>query len=123
ARAAPRTFDALYTGVPGDLSLSHLSAMFDSRFAGGALDYAGFRDPRLDSLLGAARAATDADAPARWLAVQRELDAEMPVAWIYHARGVQGASRRLEGVTMDLRGELVTLGAWRARPDSATEGP
>ncbi len=112
ARATPRHFDALYTGIPGDLSLSYLSAMFDTRFAGSALDYAGFHEPRLDSLLAAARAAPDADARARWTAVQRELDAAAPVAWIYHARGVQGASRRLRGVAMDLRGELTTVAAW-----------
>jgi peptide/nickel transport system substrate-binding protein len=112
ARATPRRFDALYTGIPGDLSLSYLSAMFDSRFAGGALDYAGFHELRLDSLLAGARAAPDSIARARWGAVERALDASMPVAWIYHARGVQGASRRLEGVTMDLRGELATLASW-----------
>jgi len=124
ARATPRTFDALYTGVPGDLSLSHLSAMFDSRFAGSALDYAGFHELRLDSLLRAARAAPDSASRTRWSAVERELDASMPVAWIYHARGVQGASRRLEGVTMDLRGELVSLASWHVRPDSAhSEAP
>jgi peptide/nickel transport system substrate-binding protein len=112
ARAVPRRFDALYTGIPGDLSLSYLSAMFDTRFAGSALDYGGFHEPRLDSLLAAARAASDADARARWSDVQRELDAKEPVAWIYHARGVQGASRRLRGVTMDLRGELVSVSQW-----------
>jgi peptide/nickel transport system substrate-binding protein len=120
ARATPRSFDALNTGVPGDLSLSHLSAMFDSRFAGSALDYAGFHEPRLDSLLRAATAAPDTTARARWSAVERALDASMPVAWIYHARGVQGASRRLDGVTMDLRGELVTLANWRVHADSAS---
>jgi peptide/nickel transport system substrate-binding protein len=46
----------------------------------------------------------------------------MPVAWIYHARGVQGAARRLEGVTMDLRGELVTLASWHARSSNASAG-
>jgi peptide/nickel transport system substrate-binding protein len=120
ARATPRRFDALYTGIPGDLSLSYLSAMFDNHFAGSALDYAGFHEPRLDSLLLAARSAPDADARARWAGVERELDASTPVAWIYHARGVQGASRRLQGVTMDLRGELATVAAWYAtrRSDS-----
>ena len=112
ARASPRRFDALYTGIPGDLSLSHLSAMFDSRFAHGALDYAGFHEPRLDTLLAAARAVPDSLARARWSAAERELADSMPVAWIYHARGVQGASRRLQAVTMDLRGELVTLSSW-----------
>jgi peptide/nickel transport system substrate-binding protein len=115
ARATPRRFDALYTGIPGDLSLAYLSAMFDSRFAGSALDYGGFHEPLLDSLLRAARQAPTGDAALRWRAVQRVLDAEMPVAWVYHARGVQGLSRRLAGVTMDLRGELVTLASWHAR--------
>lgn len=122
ARATPRHFDALYTGIPGELSLSYLSAMFDSHFAGGALDYAGFHEPRLDSLLLAARSAPDADARARWSDVARELDAFTPVAWIYHARGVQGASRRLQGVTMDLRGELATVAAWYATRRTSSAG-
>ena len=41
-----------------------------------------------------------------------ELLREAPAAWLYHARGVQGVSRRLQGVTMDLRGELATLSEW-----------
>jgi peptide/nickel transport system substrate-binding protein len=114
ARATPRTFDALYTGIPGDLSLAYLSSMFDSRYAGGALDYAGFHERALDTLLAAARAAPDSLARARWGSVERELSAAMPAAWIYHARGVQGMSRRLAGVTMDLRGELVSLSGWSA---------
>lgn len=115
ARATPRRFDALYTGIPGDLSLSYLSAMFDSRYAHGALDYSGYHEPRLDSLLAAARSAPDSLAQARWGLVEGALAAAMPVAWVYHARGVQGASRRLEGVTMDLRGELTTLASWSVR--------
>ena len=30
----------------------------------------------------------------------------LPVAFLYHARGVQGMNRRVQGVRMDLRGEL-----------------
>jgi peptide/nickel transport system substrate-binding protein len=33
-------------------------------------------------------------------------------AFLYHARGVQGINRRVKGITMDLRGELVTLSQW-----------
>jgi peptide/nickel transport system substrate-binding protein len=114
ARARTKTFEALLTGVPGDIGLSYLSAMFDSRLAGGALDYAGFHTPRLDSLFAAARTAAAADARhAAWRLVQQELDSLTPVAWLYHSRGVQGLSRRLGGVTMDLRGELVTSHDWR----------
>jgi peptide/nickel transport system substrate-binding protein len=114
ARARPKTFDALLTGIPGDLSLAHVASMHDSRLAGGALDYAGHHTPRLDSLLGAARRAPDDSAArAAWHAVQRQLAADAPAAWVYHSRGLQGLSRRLAGVTMDLRGELVTVARWR----------
>ncbi len=113
ARAQPRRFDALFTGIVGDVSLAYISAMYDSRLAGGALDYGGFHTPRLDSLLARARSAPDGStARDAWLAVQRELASQVPAVWVYHSRGVQGLSRRLRGVRMDLRGELVTLHEW-----------
>ena len=117
ARARPAAFDALVTGIPGDPSLAYLAAMYDSRLAGGALDYAGFHTPGLDSLFGAARiAASERDRRLAWQAVQRELAREAPAAWLYHSRGVQGLSRRLRGVTMDLRGELATVTRWTTEP-------
>ena len=122
ARAAERQFDLLFTGIPGDISLSYLAAMFDSRLAGGALDYAGYHDPGLDSLFFAARAARSEDeARQAWHAVQHALESAAPAAWVYHARGVQGVARRLQGVRMDLRGEMPTIADWRiASPDSIT---
>ncbi len=120
ARATNKTFDALIAGIPGDLALSYLTAMFDSRYAGGALDYAGYHDPELDRRFAAVYAAPSSDAlDAAWRDAQQTLAAAMPVAWLYHARGVQGISRRLHGVRMDLRGELVTLSRWRlGAPDA-----
>ncbi len=113
ARARPPRFDALFTGIVGDLSLAYISAMYDTRLAGGALDYGDYHTPRLDSLLARARDATDgAEARVAWLAVQRELARALPAVWVYHSRGIQGLSRRLRGVRMDLRGELVTLHDW-----------
>jgi peptide/nickel transport system substrate-binding protein len=104
----------MYTGVSGDLSLSHLASMFDGRLAGGALDYSGFHTKELDSLFaGVARATSNEELTSTWHAVQRVLAREVPVSWIYHARGVQGLSRRLEQVRMDLRGEMATLLQWR----------
>ena len=35
-----------------------------------------------------------------------------PAVFLYHARGVQGINRRVQGVRMDLRGELVNLIDW-----------
>jgi peptide/nickel transport system substrate-binding protein len=124
ARSRPPRFDVLYTGVPGDLSLGYLAAMYDSRLSGGALDYSGFHTRALDSLFMRTRTAADRQALySSWRDVQHELAREMPAAWIYHSRGVQGISRRLGGVRMDLRGELVTLASWRTGPDSATTAP
>src|SRR5690606_22426520 len=58
ARAPDKRFDMLITGIPGDLSLSYITAMFDSRLAGGGLDYAGYHTSELDSAFAATRAAT-----------------------------------------------------------------
>jgi hypothetical protein len=110
ARAPKKSFDMLVAGVPGDVGLAFVGAMFESRQAGGALDYTGFHTTRLDSAFAAARAArTDADRVVAWQTVQRMLAEDMPVAWIYHSRGLQGISARLKNVVMDLRGEMPTL--------------
>jgi peptide/nickel transport system substrate-binding protein len=116
ARASEKTFDVLVTGIPGDLSLAYLEAMFATRQRGGSLDYTGFHHPRLDTLFQLARRSADRDVvKAYWADIQQLLDDEMPVAWLYHARGVQGASRRVDNVVMDLRGELVSLHRWTVR--------
>ncbi|GLC27641.1 peptide-binding protein [Roseisolibacter agri] len=113
ARAPRKSYDLLLTGVPGDLALSHLAAMFATSAGGGALDYAGFHRPALDAAFArAARAATSEERVAAWRDAQRILAAEAPVAWLYHSRGVQGVARSLAGVTMDLRGELATVSRW-----------
>jgi peptide/nickel transport system substrate-binding protein len=113
ARGRPKGFDLLVTGIPGDISLSFLGAMFDGRQRGGALDYADFHTPELDSLFARARRASAAELPDSWRAVQAVLAREMPVAWIYHSRGLQGVTRRIEGVQFDLRGELESVTRWR----------
>jgi peptide/nickel transport system substrate-binding protein len=113
ARAPRKAFDMIITGIPGDLSLAHLAGMFASSQAGGALDYSGYHSPAIDAgIVRAAHATSEEERRAAWADVQRALDADLPVAWIYHARGVQGLRRRLAGVTMDLRGELATVARW-----------
>jgi len=121
ARAPKKSFDMLVAGVPGDVGLAFVGAMFESRQSGGALDYTGFHTPRLDSAFAAARAArTDADRVVAWQTVQRILAEDMPVAWIYHSRGLQGISARLQNVVMDLRGEMATLATWSIAPPGST---
>jgi peptide/nickel transport system substrate-binding protein len=114
ARASTKTFDLLVAGIPGDLSFSYVSAMFASAQRGGALDYTGFHDPTLDVLLHrAADAPEGAPRVLAWRDVQVALDSLAPATWLYHSRGVQGLSKRVRGVRMDLRGELVSLHDWR----------
>ena len=114
ARQRPVAFDLLITGITGDVSLAYLSSMYDSRQRGGALDYADYHTARLDALLARAQSAPGAEAPGAWQDVQAELVRDMPAVWIYHARGLQGIARRMQGVRMDLRGELVSIAAWNA---------
>jgi peptide/nickel transport system substrate-binding protein len=111
-RRPDKSFDVVLTGIPGDMALGHLSALFAGAQRGGALDYTGFHTSTLDSALARARRAAPDQAPAAWAAVDRQLATDMPVVWLYHARGVQGRARRLVNVHMDLRGELVTVARW-----------
>ncbi len=111
-RAPVKQFDVAITGIPGDIAMGHLSALFASAQRGGALDYTGLHTASLDASLTAARAAAPDAAAAAWRAVAAHLDTVMPVVWLFHARGVQGRSRKLDGVRMDLRGELVSIARW-----------
>jgi peptide/nickel transport system substrate-binding protein len=82
-------FEAAILGQAGDLGLGHLKTLAD--LAGLAL-------------------------PADPEGAQRVFASEVPVAFLYHARGVQGKNRRVQGVAMDIRGELATLHQWTTRP-------
>jgi ABC-type transport system substrate-binding protein len=101
-----RDYDALVTGIPGDLSLGYLAALFDSRRRTGPLQYAQYRSEAVDRALDAGDLAT----------VQRIVAYEVPITFLYHARGVQGVNRRLAGLRLDLRGELASLADWHLMP-------
>ncbi|MEJ7758613.1 MAG: ABC transporter substrate-binding protein, partial [Gemmatimonadaceae bacterium] len=117
ARAPDKRFDLLLAGIPGDLSLSYLDALFAGRQRGSALDYTGYHTAALDALLdGARNAAPGVAERGAWRDVQAALDTIAPATWIYHARGLQGVSRRVRGASMDLRGELVTVRDWTLAP-------
>jgi peptide/nickel transport system substrate-binding protein len=113
ARAADKRFDVLLAGVPGDVALSQVNALFATSQRGGSLDYTGFHAPALDAALASANGARSDSARRRaWIDVQVLLDSLAPATWLYQSRGVQGVTRRLHGLRMDLRGELVTLHDW-----------
>ena len=78
-------FDAAVLGFSGDLGLGHLARL---------VALAGLRTEGSSEHL---------------LRVIRD---SVPAVFLYHARGVQGINRRVQGIRMDLRGELVTLSQW-----------
>ena len=82
-------FDAAVLGIRGDPGLGYLGTL--AQVAG--------LEPREDAR-----------------AMQRLFDDSIPVAFLYYARGIQGVSRRLRGVRMDLRGELVSVASWDVAP-------
>jgi len=85
-----REFDAAVLGISGDLGLGHLARI---------LAIAGLRAE---------------GGPEKLVS---EIADSIPAVFLYHARGVQGINRRVEGITMDLRGELVTLARWHVSGD------
>jgi peptide/nickel transport system substrate-binding protein len=123
ARAREKAFDMLITGIPGDLSLAYVQAMYESGQRGGSLDYADFHSPALDALFARARnAPTEPESRAAWRAAQEELERQVPAAWLYHSRGLQGVSARMRNVAMDLRGELATVSRWTTEPTARAKG-
>jgi peptide/nickel transport system substrate-binding protein len=82
-------FDAAVLGTPGDLGLGYLTPL---------------------------AALAGIKVPADPATAQRLFADSLPVAFLYHARGLQGMNRRVHGVTMDLRGELPTVHDWWVRP-------
>lgn len=78
-------FQAAVLGTSGDLGLGHLTTL-------GAL-------------------AGMPVSPDVAIAQQMFVDS-IPVAFLYHARGVQGMNRRVRNVRMDIRGELATVNQW-----------
>ena len=82
-------FDAAVLGTSGDPGLGYLGPL---------AELAGMR------------------APAEPAAAQRFFRDSLPVAFLYHSRGVQGMNRRVQGVRMDVRGELPTVTRWHVEP-------
>jgi hypothetical protein len=55
-------------------------------------------------------------APADPATAQRVLTGSQAAAWLYVARGGVGMNRRVRGVTMDMRGDLVSVAQWWTAP-------
>ncbi len=113
ARAHSADHCAIYTGVAGDPVRSQLAALFDPAAAGGALDFGAARPAPLSVAFAVIQKSSDTTArAAAWREVIAILDDSVPATPIFHSRGVQGLSRRLQHVEIDLRGELFSAARW-----------
>jgi peptide/nickel transport system substrate-binding protein len=82
-------FDAALLGVPGDPQLGHLGPL----------------------------AALSGLTPPGELGQLIDFFGDsVPATFLYHARGLQGLTRRLTGIELGLRGELATVTRWRLDP-------
>lgn len=119
ARGGSAAHCAIYTGVAGDPSRSQLASLFDPASKGGALDLGASRPASLASAFAQVRTSADPAARASaWRAVLTVLADSVPATPIFHSRGVQGLTRRLQHVTIDLRGELFSAAFWTLAPES-----
>ena len=87
-------FAAAVMGIPGDPGLGFLQRLGDL---------------------------TGIPVPADPALAQRVCAERLPVVWLYHARGVQGMNQRVQGVQMDVRGELPTVTAWHIRGEPGAQ--
>ena len=117
ARAKATDHCAIYTGVAGDPARSQLAALFDPAAAGSAVDLGANRPANLAGAFARLRMTSDSTARASaWRDVFAILDDSVPATPIFHSRGVQGATNRLQHVTIDLRGELFSAARWTLTP-------
>ena len=117
ARSKAADHCLIYTGVAGDPARSQLAALFDPTAAGSAMDLGANRPANLASAF--ARLRTTSEPAARdnaWRDVLTILGDSLPAAAIFHSRGVQGVTNRLQHVTIDLRGELFSAARWTLTP-------
>ncbi len=117
ARATSGSWCAIYTGVGGDPSRSQLASLFDPALRGGALDLGANRPANLVPAFARLRSGVDsASRNAAWRDVFTIIADSVPATPIFHSRGVQGLTQRLQHVTIDLRGELFSAAQWSLTP-------
>jgi peptide/nickel transport system substrate-binding protein len=114
-----RDFDAIFTNwildnfqvAASPFALFHSSQADVPRSA----NRSGVRDPTLDRLIEQAAAATDPDEQTRiWRDFIARLQDRQPVTFMFWLNELAGVSASVGGVTMDPRGELLTVGNWTA---------
>jgi peptide/nickel transport system substrate-binding protein len=112
-----REFDAVFTNwvidnyqvASSPFSLLHSSQADVARSA----NRSSVRSQRLDALIDAGRAATDPSEQRRiWREFTEVLQEEQPLTFVFWLEELAASSQRLNGVSMDPRGEFMTIHDW-----------
>lgn len=107
-----RKFQAVLMAWENDFRLV-IHDNFHSRALDNPFQFAGYRNPEVDTLLDrVATTLSRAEAAPLWRRLQTILRDEQPWSYIYHYSDLYVARDRLKGVQMDIRGALVNLPDW-----------
>ena len=123
-----RDFDAFLTAFETDFRIN-LRDLFHSAAEQGPYQFAGYHNPRVDTLIDlTARALPRAEARPLYAELQRIMRAEQPWAFLYYAPELVLVSERARDLRMDVRGVLTGAAGWwladgGARPGAAPAAP
>jgi peptide/nickel transport system substrate-binding protein len=117
AQHVKRDFDAVFTSwVLDNFNMASApNALFHSKFAAveGSTNRSSVSLPALDRLIEQAAGATEQDqARAQWRQITDLLQREQPVTFMYWLNELAGSQKAVQGVTMDPRGEFLSVAKW-----------
>ncbi len=118
-----RKFDAVVMGWVDNLRKDD-SNLLHSRNLNGPFQTAGYTNPRADHLLDTLALIVNRDqARPVWSEYQVLIAQDVPATVLYYPNGLLGVGQRLQGVEMDVRGELATVSRWWIPPTERRGGP
>jgi peptide/nickel transport system substrate-binding protein len=117
-----RNFDAVISGWT-DWQRKDDAGLLHSRHLGGPYQYAGYTNPRIDSLLDSlGLTIDDEEAASLWIEYQRLLVEEAPYAVLYYPAKLIGIRARVRGARFDVRGDFATAQEWWIDSSDGGEG-
>ena len=118
-----RDFDAFLTSFENDFRIN-LRDLFHSAAAQGPFQFAGYHNPRVDTLIDLTSKPLSRDqARPLYAELQRIIRDEQPWGFLYYAPELVLISERAQGVELDVRGVLVNASRWWLAGGGATTAP
>jgi peptide/nickel transport system substrate-binding protein len=120
--AGTRDFEAVVNAWVDDFRKNDADILH-SRNLTKPYQYVGYANTRVDSMIDTLNVIMDRQQAAPiWREYQRLLATEAPYTVLYYPQRLAGINRRLQGVKMDVRGDLSTVGKWWILPSERTDG-